>query len=579
MFFRIKPSGDRRYLQIVENTRDGAKTRQTVLATLGRIDELEASGKLDTLLRSGARICETAVLISSLRAGTLDAVATRRIGAPLVFARLWEETGGRKLIEDLARRRGFGFSIERAVFATVLHRLVVSGSDRACERWLEAYRVDGAETLELHHLYRAMTWLGETLADQSGATRAQRRTKDVIEEQLFARRRSLFTDLSVVLFDTTSLYFYGAGGESLGQNGKSKDRRPDLKQVVVGVVLDEAGRPICSETWPGNATDVKSLLPVVDRLRQRFGIARMCVVADRGMISAETMAELDARGIEYILGARERSDKEVREIVLADTKPMVPLAITRARDEVTEIEVKEVVVGAWGPSAKPRRYIVCFNPQEAKRDAAAREAILKSLDDKLKHGDKQLVGNDGYRRFLATPREGHFEIDPDRVAADARFDGIYILRTNSKLNMLSVALAYRQLWRVEQIFRTAKSILETRPIFHQCDAAIAGHIFCSFLALILRKELDERLAAAGLDPEWGDVVRDLDRVEEVAVNQQAKRFLLRSEAPGCAASVFGAVGVALPPLVRQLPAAQAPPEPAASLPKRRGRPRCGATRR
>jgi hypothetical protein len=291
------------------------------------------------------------------------------------------------------------------------------------------------------------------------------------------------------------------------------------------------------------------------------------------------MAELDARGIEYILGARERSDKEVREIVLADTKPMVPLAITRARDEVTEIEVKEVVVGAWGPGAKPRRYIVCFNPKEAKRDAAAREAILKSLDDKLKHGDKQLVGNDGYRRFLATPHDGHFEIDPDRVAADARFDGIYILRTNTKLNMLSVALAYRQLWRVEQIFRTAKSILETRPIFHQCDAAIAGHIFCSFLALILRKELDERLAAAGLDPEWGDVVRALDRVEEVAVNQQAKRFLLRSEAPGCAASVFGAVGVALPPLVRQLPAAQAPPEPAAYPRKRRGRPRCGATRR
>src|SRR5580704_15217238 len=126
---------------------------------------------------------------------------------------------------------------------------------------------------------------------------------------------------------------------------------------------------------------------------------------------------------------------------------------------------------------------------------------------------------------------------------------------------------------------SVKSILETRPIFHQCNAAIAGHIFCSFLALVLRKELDERLAAAGFDPEWGDVVRDLDRVEEVTVDQQAKRFLLRSDAPGCAASVFGAVGVALPPLVRQFPAAQAPPEPAAAPAKRRGRPRRGATRR
>jgi Transposase DDE domain len=578
MFFRIKLSGERRYLQIVENTRDGAKTRQSVLATLGRIDELEASGKLDVLLRSGARLCETAVLISSLRAGTLGAVATRRIGGPLVFGRLWEETGCRALIEGLASRRGFGFSIERAVFATVLHRLMVSGSDRACERWLEAYRVDGAKALELHHLYRAMTWLGEELTDQTGATRAPRRTKDVIEEQLFARRRSLFADLSVVLFDTTSLSFYGTGGQSLGRHGKSKDHRPDLMQVIVGVVLDEAGRPICSETWPGNATDVKALLPVVDRLRQRFGIARLCVVADRGMISAETLAELEARGIEYILGARERSDKEVREIVLADQKPMVPLVIPRARGKATELDVKEVVVGDWGPGSTPRRYIVCFNPQEAKRDAVTREEILRSLATKLESGDKELVGNTGYRRFLKTPREGHFEIDPGRVAEDAKLDGFYVLRTNSKLETLSVALAYRELWRVEQIFRTAKAILETRPIYHQSDAAIAGHLFCSFLALVLRKELDERLAAAGLDPEWADIVRDLDRLEEVSVDQEAKRFVLRTDAPGCAASVFKAVGIALPPLVRHLPAATPPPTSAAPPPKRRGRPRLGATR-
>jgi transposase len=207
-----------------------------------------------------------------------------------------------------------------------------------------------------------------------------------------------------------------------------------------------------------------------------------------------------------------------------------------------------------------------------------REAILLSLQDHLKHSDKELVGNAGYRRFLATPREGHFEIDPDRVAEDARFDGFYILRTNTKLNTLLVALAYRQLWRVEQIFRTAKAILETRPIYHQCDAAIAGHLFCSFLALVLRKELDERLATAGLDAEWDDIVRDLDRIEEVTVDSQEKRLVLRTDTPGCAASIFKAVGVALPPLVRQAPAATPPPKPDAPPQKRRGRPRRGATR-
>ena len=132
-------------------------------------------------------------------------------------------------------------------------------------------------------------------------------------------------------------------------------------------------------------------------------------------------------------------------------------------------------------------------------------------------------------------------------------------------------MAYRELWRVEAVFRTAKSILETRPIFHQSDAAIAGHLFCSFLALVLRKELDERLAAAGVAAEWGDIVRDLDRVEELTVEQGPKRFVLRAQAPGCAGAVFKAVGVALPPLVRQLPTATPPPElrPATASPSPR----------
>jgi hypothetical protein len=578
MFFRIKPSGGRRYLQIVQNTREGQRTVQRVLATLGRVEDLQADGKLDVLLRSGARFSEAGKLLASLDAGTLDSSASLRIGAPMLFGRLWEQTGCRKVLEDLARRRNFGFSLERAVFATVLHRLMMPGSDRACDKWLGAYLIDGAQGLELHQLYRAMAWLGEELPDQRGATRAPRRVKDVIEEQLFARRRSLFSNLSVVLFDTTSLMFYGAGGETLGRRGKSKDHRPDLRQLIFGVVLDEGGRPICSETWPGNLTDAKALLPVATRLRERFGIARMCVVADRGMISAATIAELEALGLEYILGARERGDSEVRDVVLADGRPMVPLTIPRSRGAETDLEVKEVVVGDWGPGCKPRRYVVCFNPEQAKRDAASREAILDSLRRKLRDGDKQLIGNAGYRRYLAAPRGGHFEIDPARVADDARFDGIYVLRTNSAMPFLSVALAYRQLWRVEAIIRTAKAILETRPIYHQTDAAIAGHLFCSFLAMLLRKELDERLSAAGVEAEWADIVLDLDRVEQIELEQNGKRFALRPQAPGCAGSLFQAVGVALPPLLRQLPPAGQPPDTTALLaPKRRGGPRRGAT--
>jgi hypothetical protein len=211
---------------------------------------------------------------------------------------------------------------------------MVSGSDRSADAWREDYRIEGTDDLALHHLYRAMGWLGEELPDAEQTDRtpfAPRCLKDVVEERLFEARRDLFSELSVVFMDTTSLYFEGAGGESLGQRGHSKDHRPDLMQMIVAVVMDQRGRPLCCEMWPGNATDVTALIPVVDRLRRRFGIGRVCVVADRGMISAQTLAALEARGLEYVLGVRERSAKEVRTLVLSDDARFVPLVIPVGR--------------------------------------------------------------------------------------------------------------------------------------------------------------------------------------------------------------------------------------------------------
>src|SRR3954466_11762725 len=224
---------------------------------------------------SVARYAERAVVLSQLETGNPERLACKRIGAPLLFGRLWEETGCRAVIEDLLSGRGFEFAVERAVFATVLHRIMVSGSDRACEKWLIDYDIPGVDGLALHHFYRAMAWLGEELpADQQGGATpfAPRTVKDLIEEQLFARRRDLFSELSVVFMDTSSLSFTGVGGETLGERGYSKDHRPDLLQMIVGVVIDAAGRPVCSEMWPGNTADVSVLVPVIDRLRGRFGI-------------------------------------------------------------------------------------------------------------------------------------------------------------------------------------------------------------------------------------------------------------------------------------------------------------------
>jgi transposase len=555
MYFRRKTSSGRVYLQIVESRREGDQVRQQVIATLGRVDELRASGQLERLLRSGARFAAKALMVSAAADDTAIKVAVRRIGPALVFERLWEETGCRAVIGALAGARGHKFALERAVFLTVLHRLFVSGSDRAADRWREDYAIAGIAGLDLHHLYRAMAWLGEQLPakEQDGRTPfAPRCVKDVIEERLFAHRRDLFTKLDLVFMDTTSLYFEGAGGQTLGRHGYSKDHRPDLRQMILAVLLDGDGRPVCSEMWPGNTADVTTLIPVIDRLRRRFAIARVCVVADRGMISAETLAELEARRLLYILGVRERTDKLVRELVLDDPAPFVPLTLTKRGKEI-DYEAKTVKLAG-------RRYIVCRNHQEAVKDAADRAAIVAALERQLARGDKALVGNTGYRRYLKTIRDDHFAIDPDKVEEDKRFDGIFVLRTNTDLNPLEAMLCYKQLWTVEQTFRTAKHLFSTRPIFHKLDETIRGHVFSSFLALVLKKALEDRIAApevfskAGRAGSWPEIIADLDSFTETEMEQDGKRFVLRSAPRPAASLALRAAGVALPPTVRHIDA-------------------------
>ena len=326
MFVRVKRSGPHEYLQIVQNRREGKRVRQTVVATLGRLD------------------------------------------------------------------------VERAVFMTVLHRLTVSESDRSAMRWRRDQDIEGVDGLDLHHMYRAMGWLGEPLDASESCGPAPRRTKDLVEEALFARRRDLFTNLDLVFFDTTSLYFTGLGGETPGRFGKSRDGRGDCRQMVLGMVIDGDGVPVASHMWPGNTADVTTLDLVAERLQAWFGVRRVCLVADAGMISRKQVAAVEARGWEFILGARLRGTGEVRETVLRDSGPFVTVEAERKRPDPMELRVKEVKVGGRGKGS--RRYVVCHNPEQAAKDAATRAALLASLEEKLRSGAKNLIANKGCRRYL-----------------------------------------------------------------------------------------------------------------------------------------------------------------------------------
>ena len=255
----------------------------------------------------------------------------------------------------------------------------------------------------------------------------------------------------------------------------------DRPQFVICVAVDRHGWPIAWEIFPGNTADRAALRAIVETLRDRFHVRRAVIVADRGMIGKDTLALLEGHAeapYDYVIGCR----------MPAPEGSLRGGVVARRRYETVadNLEVKEVRVDE-------RRYVVCRNPEEAKKDAAVRAAILAKLEETLRtHGSKSVIGNKGYARFVKVAR-GAVTVDKAAVEADARLDGKFVLRTNTELPTAEVATTYKGLWRVERAFREEKSTLDVRPIFHHRDDTSVGHIVASFLALRLEVDLQRRL--------------------------------------------------------------------------------------
>ena len=531
MFVRNKRSVGRggvyEYLQIVRSYREGGKVRQQIIGTLGRRDHLVVSGELDGLLKSLAGFSEKLRVVEAVRESGLAARTARQWGPALVFGRLWDRQGLPDLLRQLAQDRKFEFDLERAAFAMALQRLCAPGSDLAGSEWVKTVAAPGFEGLALQHFYRTAAFLAGVRQD--------------LETKLFRRDLNLFNQtLDVVFIDTTSLYCYRDTETEWRKRGYSRDHRPDLPQWVLCVAVNAQGWPIAWEIFPGNTADQKALGQVVAVLRQRFQIRRVTVVADRGMISQDTvklLTENDQAPFDYVLGCRMLRQKEVNETVLARAG--------RYQGVAANLEVKEVCVGA-------RRYVICRNPQAALKDAATREAILDKLRQTVeKQGPKAVIGNRGYARFLKVAK-GSVTVDEEAVKRDARMDGKFVLTTNTDLPTAEVAQTYKSLWRVERTFREQKSTLEVRPLYHQRDDTSMGHIVASFLALRLEVDLQQRLEEREKKVSWPDLMRDLGQVQSVLLELDGQRYQLRTDLVGAAHHAFAAAGVRPPSPVTHL---------------------------
>lgn len=516
--FKNKDGSTRSYLQLVENKRVGEKTRQRVLANLGRVDDLQNSGQIDRLIESLMNYSTK----EWIRREAVKVKQTSLWGPVIIFEQIWKELGIDKVLRRLLEDTDVVNDYVEAIFAMVLNRLVEPRSKRGVDKWVNKVYRPEFEKLNLQHYYRGLDYLDKY--------------KKEVEEELFSNVKTLFNlKLDLVFWDTTSTYFQGEGPE-ISNYGHSKDHRTDCKQVVIGVLMTKDGFPVAHQVFPGNTADIETFRIALEDIKKRFNIDRVVIVADRGMISNGLIEEIKKEGLSYIFGVKMRRSKKT-EYVLNQ-----PGDYEKIQEN---LKVKEV-------QYEGERYIICFNPLQEERDRLKREEIVKSLKKKLKQGPKSIVSNRGYKRYLNIQKT-NVSIDEEKIASESKYDGKYILRTNTQLTNREIAQSYKTLWKVERAFRELKSGLDLRPIYHYTDTRVKGHIMVCFLALVMETALYRKLKETGSDFSYGDIMEDLTEIRAVEITIEGKRYLARTEMMGNAYDAFKALRIRPPDLIKELP--------------------------
>ncbi len=490
------------YLQIAENVWNPEKQRSQarIVYNCGRGDRSEVVERLRRLAKSILKRCSPEEIVAEANEWTL--VCAWPYGDVYALSMIWQRLGIDRVIREQLAERRFGFDVERALFAMVANRACAPASKLYChEQWLkEDSYIPEARDLELQHLYRAMDFLEEH--------------KEAIERAIYFQVADLLNlDVDILFYDTTSLHFEideedegDAGSRALRQRGYSKNGRGDAPQVVIGLAVTREGIPVRHWVFPGNTVDVTTVAQIKQELKG-WQLSRCLFVGDAGMVSQDNLRTLSRGGGKYLLAMPMRRGDTVTESVM--TRP------GRYRKVADNLEVKEVVVG---DGERRRRYAVCFNPQEAHRQQRHRERLIEELEAELASLADQTGGyskracalrtSRRYGRLLKETRKG-LAIDRAAVKALERFDGKFVVHSNDDtLSAEDMALGYKQQQRVEEAWRTLKSGLKMRPVFHWAPHRIRAHIAITVLSLLL-----ERVIEQATEDTWRNVRDDLKSIQ------------------------------------------------------------------
>ena len=523
-----KDGSKRVYFQLAESIRINGKPRNRVICSLGRADDEATQKKLEQMTESLIRATEKHQLFDLL--DHLKAESSKEYGPFLVFKRLFKELGLESILSSHLKSLNTGFDVTEALFNLILSRLTEPVSKRQMTLWEQD--TEGATELGLHQYYRAM----DHLLDH----------KDSIEKDIFSNQVDLFhQELDVVLFDTTTLVYYGEGSdrdnkpedEQLLDYGFSKARRSDLKQIVVGVLMSKDGIPLAHEVFSGNTNDVKCFSEVIDQLKNKYHVSNIVLVGDRGMISKSNIEQIEKAKLKYILGYRMRTlPKEERKEVLGQAN------LRKLKNH--SLQYKEV-------NHKGKRLVVCYNAARAEKDKLHRENQIDRLREKLKSvkSIKQLISNSQDRKFIkVNESKTKATLDEQKIRDDELYDGIFVLTTNTKLSCIQTVERYKDLWQIENGFRQLKSELQLGPIFHYKDRRIKAHVMICFMAFCLKVSLYKKLKTYFKNESFSitALMRDLKALHAIELKVDSKKAKIRTELKPGANHIFRAIGMRPP---------------------------------
>jgi len=527
------------YLALAQNERDrdSGVPRAQIIHRFGRADQVDRDA-LARLVRSISRFLDPADAVAATSAGEVSVLDSRTMGSSWLADRLWERLGiGEAITAAAAGRRAEAQMLERTIFAMVANRLSVKPLSKlaGCAWVAERAFVQGLAEVSDDACYRAMDFVHGVLP--------------ALQERVFFAVASLLDlEVDLLFFDTSSTYFEterlpdelrderddagsdaGSDSESgedsdqareptLTERGRrafskhSKDHRPDLPQVVVGMAVTRRGIPVRVWTFPGNASDQAIIRKARDDLRD-WNLSRVIWVLDRGFTSQRNRRYLQRAGGHYIVGEKLRSDSQEASAALA----------RQGRYHVVEgnLRVKQVRVD---DGTDRDRFVICHNPERAERDRTVREQIIARLTGQIAGSDRlsaakrsELYGalqtKPAFKPLLRRTQTGKLRIDRAAVGREAKLDGKFLLRTSDEsLPATDIALGYKALYEAERGWRDLKSTIDLRPVYHRREDRIEAHVQICWLALLLLRVAETEAADS-----WRNIRNELDRMHLVTL--------------------------------------------------------------